>query len=400
MSNNIDTTLYGTNSNTIPNKPANDNDFENRLYFTLLNKNIKNCNNLNSTNMPNCLDYYKNTPTNITNRLYSEYNNVNTYIYSNPVNAKFQDYPIFDESNCIPIIGKNRKYNVSASYTFPIINIHDKYITDNFTTTQIQSIKNLKINENISFTTLQTNESIKFTRTNDIYPEQYRLDRIYTCNDKPYRTSTQIDSLWRQNTGCTMSLSQNIFNNLNTSYDDLQYNIVNDTDVINKFNSYKLENITSNYDKFKECYGRDNISSYVTINDGNKSRYTAGSILLPGFKFNKLSGTDGIIILRNGDFTLKILNTGAINIYGLNNTILYNGLTIKPSIWSSPFQPIQNNEICMQHEGNLIISNINNSIIWNSGTNGNTGAYLELTNTGSLIIKKSNGDILKYIYQN
>ena len=390
---NIDTSLYGTNSNTIPNKSANDNDFENRLYFTLLNKNMKNCNNLNSTNMSNCLDYYNNTPNNITNRLNSEYNNANTYIYSNPVNAKFQNYPIFDESNCRPISGKNRKYNGSASYTFPIINIHDKYITDNFTTTQIQSIKNLKINENISFTALQTNESIKFTRTNDIYPEQYRLDRTYNCNDKPYRTSTYIDSLWRQNTGCTMQLSQNIFNNLNTNYDDLQY-IVNDTDVINKFNPYKLENITSNYEKFKECYGRDNISSYVTINEGNKSRYTAGSILLPGFKFNKLSGTDGIIILRNGDFTLKILDTGAINIYGLNNVILFNGLTIR----SNSSSPIQNNEICMQHEGNLIISNINNSIIWNSGTNGNNGAYLELATNSSLMIKKSNGDILKYLY--
>jgi hypothetical protein len=54
----MDSTLYGTNSTIIPKKTSNDNDLENRLYFTLLNKNINVCNPLSSTNMSNCNNFY------------------------------------------------------------------------------------------------------------------------------------------------------------------------------------------------------------------------------------------------------------------------------------------------------------------------------------------------------
>ena len=378
----MDPTLYGTNSSNIPTRAVNDNDFENRLYFTLLNKNIKKCNTLNSTNMSNCNTFYNNATATINNRFNSEYTNASSYVYSNPVNNKFQDYPTFDDTNCKPYYGKNRKYNVSASYTFPVINVHNDYIKNGFTTDNIQSIKNLKINESISLTNIQTKESIIFTRINDTYPEQYKLNRTYNCNDNPYRTTGYINSLWTKSTGCTVPLNSNILTNLKTNYDTLQYT-ENETNIINIFNSYKLENITNDYNKLKQCNG-DN--GYVTINGSNKNQYIAGTILLPGIKFSK-NATNGIIILKNGDFTLKILDTGHIYIYGLNDTILFNGLKFNNS-----------NEISMQHDGNLIIIDINNTILWKSNTVGNYGAYLELATNGSLMIKKSNGEIIKYIF--
>lgn len=182
---NIDTTLYGTNSTSIPIKVANDNDFENRLYFTLLDKNIKSCNPLSSTNMNNCNTMYNNINTKISDQLKREYTNANTYLYSNPVDAQFQDFPTFNnnDSNCTPTTGVDRTLTQTASYIFPIINTHNSYFKDGFTTADKQSIKNLNINENITVTNIQTSESIKFTRINNTIPEQYRLERIKNCID-------------------------------------------------------------------------------------------------------------------------------------------------------------------------------------------------------------------------
>lgn len=190
MSDSIDTTLYNTNSSSIRTKTTadintGDNNLEDRLFFTLLHKNVNTCNPLTSTNMSNCNNYYNNISNNINNRLVQEYNNASTYNLSNPIDSKFQDFPTFNnnDSNCTPATGVNRKLTQTASYTFPVISPHHIYFKDGFVTADKQSIKNLNINESITVTNIQTNELIKFTRINNTIPEKYSLERIKDCID-------------------------------------------------------------------------------------------------------------------------------------------------------------------------------------------------------------------------
>jgi hypothetical protein len=124
--------LYNTSSEIY------DGNLEDRLYFTLLHKNINNCNPLTSTNMTNCNNYYNNASNNINKRYAGEYNNANSYIYSNPTDPILTSFEADNDNLCAPEYGKNRKQLYTANYTFPIINVHSDYIKNNYTTNNIQ----------------------------------------------------------------------------------------------------------------------------------------------------------------------------------------------------------------------------------------------------------------------
>jgi hypothetical protein len=62
-----------------------DNDLENRLFFTLLHKNINTCNPFTSNNISTCNSYYNNLENQINNRLTDEYTNASSYIYSKSI---------------------------------------------------------------------------------------------------------------------------------------------------------------------------------------------------------------------------------------------------------------------------------------------------------------------------
>lgn len=182
----MDITLYGTNTNTIRSKTSNDildNDLENRLFFTLLNKNINKCNPIDNNNIDNCINYYSKIIPSINSQIINEYTNANLYNISNPVNAVYTDFTPIDNTKCTPITGTNRTQIQTASYNFPIINIHNPNITDNFTTSDIQSIKKLINGQSSKFTNIKTQEIITFTRINDSYPEKYILSKIRLCPD-------------------------------------------------------------------------------------------------------------------------------------------------------------------------------------------------------------------------
>ena len=393
----MDPTLYGTNSSSIPTRAVNDNDFENRLYFTLLNKNIKKCNTLNSTNMSNCNTFYNNAPANISNRINSEYTNASSYVYSNPVDAPFQDFPALDDTKCTPTYAKNRTQAVLASYTFPIINIHNTFITTNFTTANIQFIKNLKINENTTITNISNTYSIKFTRINDSYPEQYTLAKILNCNSKAYRTQQTINDLWTQTTGCSNTLNTSMLTSLGTSYDTLQYNTQNETDVTSYFNQYTKINLYKSiqesdyiYDKIIKCNSNTNYI-VITRNDlmNTDSSYKT-NISIP-YRLNKgisFSTTNGDIpVLKRGDWELWFLTNG--NLY-----ILYT----PKNEWNRVSTNItetnsNNNNFTFLHDGNVVIYQ-NTVNVWNSGASWSTAKFLELSNIGNLKIKDTNSSTL------
>ena len=165
-----------------------DGNLEDRLYFTLLHKNINNCNPLTSTNLTNCNNYYNNASNNINKRYAGEYNNANSYIYSNPTDPILTSFEANDDNLCTPNYGTNRKQLHTANYTFPIINTHSDYIKNNYTTDNIQSIKNLSLNQSVTLTTINSVETVTSTRINDTYPEMYRLNKNRNCSDRPYKT--------------------------------------------------------------------------------------------------------------------------------------------------------------------------------------------------------------------
>lgn len=142
-----------------------------------------------------------------------------------------------------------------------------------------------------------------------------------------------------------------------------------------------LANNTTDYNKRKACYGNN---GYMQINNSNKSLYTASNVLGPGITFTK-NISEGIVILRSGNHTFSILQNGNMFIYG-------------PGTSTIAFYTVGDlNTISMQHDGNLVIYNINGAAIWNSGTANNPGAYLELEDTGELYIKNSNNVIIHYL---
>jgi hypothetical protein len=363
-----------------------DGNLEDRLYFTLLHKNINNCNPLTSTNMTNCNNYYNNASNNINKRYAGEYNNANSYIYSNPTDPILTSFEADNDNLCAPEYGKNRKQLYTANYTFPIINVHSDYIKNNYTTNNIQSIKNLSLNQSVTLTTINGAETVTFTRINDNYPERYQLNKNRNCSDRPYRTQTDVNNRWTAITGCDQPLTATMLSNnvLNSSYDTLQY-LVNQSDVDAVFNPYKLNNMlantTNDYNKRKTCYGNEN---YVVITNSNKNLYTPGNRLGPGFRFVR-GVTDGVVILRSGNYTFSILETGNLYIYGPGGHI--HGVYLLNNLQS----------LTMQHDGNLVIIDTTGAGAYYSNTYDNPGAYLELEDTGELYIKNSTGVIKEYV---
>jgi len=367
-----------------------DRNLEDRLYFTLLHKNINNCNPLTSTNMTNCNNYYNNASNNINKRYAGEYNNANSYIYSNPTDPILTSFGADNDNLCAPEYGKNRKQLYTANYTFPIINVHSDYIKNNYTTNNIQSIKNLSLNQSVTLTTINGAETVTFTRINDNYPEMYRLNKNRNCSDRPYRTQIDINSRWTTITGCTQPLTATILSNnvLNSSYDTLQY-LVNQSDVDVVFDPYKLNNMlantTTDYNKRKVCYGNDD---YLTITNSNKNLYTPGNRLGPGFRFVR-GVTDGVVILRSGKYEFAMGNNGNLALYGT----VTGGISSLNSYWFYSVGNLQS--LTMQHDGNLVIRDTTGAGAYYSNTYDNPGAYLELEDTGRLCIKNSSGAIIK-----
>lgn len=63
--------------------------------------------------------------------------------------------------------------------------------------------------------------------------------------------------------------------------------------------------------------------------------------------------------------------------------------------WATKTQGKCVKRLYMQDDGNLVFIDCNHHSIWSSGTNGYPGAYLKLTNNGSLIIYTSDHEQIR-----
>ncbi|CAM0882045.1 unnamed protein product [Alopecurus aequalis] len=71
--------------------------------------------------------------------------------------------------------------------------------------------------------------------------------------------------------------------------------------------------------------------------------------------------------------------------------------TEKTVVWSAnPMSPVNGHgsKVSLKHNGNLVLTDVNGTVTWDSGTSSNQGTMVSLLNTGNLIIKDSTGAIL------
>jgi hypothetical protein len=285
------------------------------------------------------------------------------------------------DTTCAPNTGKDRKKTKTYNYTFPLIRGEDgKHDTtfERMFSGKIADINNMGSNSTLNVVNqLNINETYTFTVTNSTEPKQYRLVTTIGCPDVPITPEETIMSLWTNNTGCTQPLNNNIYNKIGNSLEDLKFK---DTSNINtsfqQFTKTSLA-LNTNNDMIKLCYGND---GYLTIDDSNKAKYSARSILRAGFRFNK-----DVVILSHGSYRLVFQSDG--------NLVLYRGTQAR---WASDTSN-RGHTLVMQHDGNLVIYNANGGPIWSSETSDNNNAYLELEDTGRLYIKNANGVIIKYL---
>jgi hypothetical protein len=374
---NIDTTFYGTNVKTADFKndttSTNSLNLEDRLFFTLLHKNIAAC----STKSPGdeyCKKFFESANNTISARLQKEYINASTLVYSNPVDPITVN---FTGDECLPSKGKNRTKKYNGKYTFPIIKNHDSWITNEFGD-NITNIKNLKKGTSGKYIHKTEKIEITFTRTNDTIPETYDISKIIACADEPFRTEGEIKTLWSNNTGCTSELDNVILGSFDENYYTLQY-IENKSDITKKFAPFTKSKLLS--DKIAKNIKWCSPGGFINVLPNDI--YNASDILVAGLLFEK-SNVDRVL-LQNNNFKLY-LNTGG-------NLALYQNDKL---IWHADKWG-KGTYVGLQYDGNFILYDVNKTPIWASNTDGNSDAKLQLNSKGTLRIIDKNGTTKKNI---
>lgn len=299
-----------------------------------------------------------------------------------------------DESTCIPTYGKSRKKNVTWIYTLPTIHIdnlfsnpHHTQITNIFTSNDINSFYSLKFGATKIINKSDITYTIKKITNDDILPIKIEIIFKINCADN-LQSSNDILDIWNSELKCTTALPTTFidyYNNTNISLDNL-LSMETMGDIKNKISSYNIINLfnqqksgDTNFDKFiksiNECSGNAKI-----IPGTNQPKRSNNNILYPGLCYNdNYTITNGLYKATFGG--------------SLYNIALYNDSSVIP-YYSDSISKSKTNSICMQDDGNFVIYNNDRKALWNSNTDGNPGAYLELLNNGFIVIKNKNGTII------
>jgi hypothetical protein len=100
--------------------------------------------------------------------------------------------------------------------------------------------------------------------------------------------------------------------------------------------------------------------------------------------------TNGIVILTNGKWNFSMTDKGELYIRGPEGTNY--SVPIAKNIGTNL------HGLVLQSNGNLVIVNSDNQVLWSTGTSGNSNAYLELTDIGELVINNSKGIVIYKLF--
>lgn len=297
-----------------------------------------------------------------------------------PADPIFINFVDTDDLTCSPSKGKNRTKLTIGSYTFPVGKNHSDWFQTGFSN-NIDKIKKISKGNSQMFNNPITNENITFTRINDQIPEQYTITKQIKCPDSLYFSKSDIDNIWKNTIGCSSTLNNDIFNVINSSYDELE-NLTTTNDIITKFSNFGRKSLllSPNYVNSQLC----NPNGYITFSANDK--YIPSDTLIPGMI---VSNTDGdVTILSNNNYNLIFQNDGNLVLY--KNNILY---------WSSGTTSKNIKILTMQNDGNLTMASIIRQV-WFTDTYDNPGAMLNLTKWGDINIINTDNNIIKTIFSN
>lgn len=301
-----------------------------------------------------------------------------------PVQSVFVKFPEKNEKLCTPAYGPNRKQMLSATYTFPIGgNPHHSYINDGFTQEQINSIQNLTQGQSINLYNSVEKLDVIFKRLNSTQPEQYSLSKNMPCDVVPWHTENEINNMWNAETGCSNKINDAL-TVVGKKMIDLQ-NTEKGTDIKPLFGKFKFSELMKTFNKeyIDICYGsdiQDEKSKFMIINRNNQfngnsdileSAKPLPSIIPQLIHFNNEAGD--VIVLSNSSYALYFRMNGELVLMAPSKeTIIMSHKTGK--------------NLKFLKNGNLVITDINNTIVASTDTAGNENSYLHLSENGTFAL--------------
>ncbi|KAG8150605.1 protease pro-enzyme activation domain-containing protein [Burkholderia catarinensis] len=123
-------------------------------------------------------------------------------------------------------------------------------------------------------------------------------------------------------------------------------------------------------------------SIFRDVTYGSNGAYSAGS----GWDFVTGWGSPNVSVLHSA------ICDPTAPIYG---GVISEGTTLKPG--QIVYSASRSHELAMQNDGNLVLYNTaNGAAVWNSGTNGNVGAYAVFQTDGNFVVYSASGKALWY----
>jgi hypothetical protein len=303
------------------------------------------------------------------------------------------------DSRCMGPYNNQTKI-ITKRYTLPSklnglpIKPHPEEISRIFNSSTIDRFYQLSLNS--SFTTM-TNPSYTIKKIQE-NPNIIEFSYTEIC-PKSKLSLDIITNIWKNDINCNVDLGNefidyydsNNYNNISNNENDPKSLIyMSEADVRTKLSKYNLDyilskqNSSTNFDKLINMVSRCNLPSRIVTNNQN---FKLKNILYPGLCYKNIT-------LINENYRLVIGGSYNLALFHTNN--------LNTPYWSDSLSKSSNNYICMQSDGNLVVYKDNKiaggeNALWSSGTAGNDGAYLELTNHGFIIIKNKNNSVIWHL---
>ncbi|CAL4962154.1 unnamed protein product [Urochloa decumbens] len=103
---------------------------------------------------------------------------------------------------------------------------------------------------------------------------------------------------------------------------------------------------------------------------------------------------DTFLTSQDGDFSCGFYEVGR-NAFSFS--IWFTNTQEKTTVWSAnPKSPVngRGSKVLLNHDGNLVLTDVNGTVKWDSKTSSGKGTTVVLLDTGNLVIKNGNGEIL------
>ena len=303
------------------------------------------------------------------------------------------------DSGCIGAHNKQiktikRKYTLPSKYNGQPIRPHNEEITSLFNSATIDQMYSLKLNSSFKTSTNPIYTITKIQVNPDIIEYQYEEE----CPKLPLSLDT-ITNIWKNQINCNTDIkadsvfvdlydSNKEFNLKENPNDSNSIRYLTEADARDKLSKFNLDyiirkqNTSTNFDNLINMVSRCTNPSRVV---SNPNTFQSKNILYPGLCYKNFT-------LTSGKYRLTI----GTSIY--NFALFYDN----KEYWSHKTDANSSNNICMQADGNLVIYKNNTmsdriNAIWSTKTHNNPGAYLELLNSGFLVIRNKNKKIIKLI---